>query len=151
MITVGISGSRDYPRLDLVRLRVRVRCEQHGLQGVTFRHGNARGVDRTADAAAREVGAAVVALPVPDEDWKRLGKQAGHLRNVLLVEQIDELDAFWTLGSAGTADAVELALARRLPVRVWGPRGEHVEPLRCVIWLDLNRPRRQRPGVGSAA
>lgn len=145
VLTVGVSGSRDYPRLDLVRLRVRVRCELHGIQGVSFLHGNARGVDRIAGAAAAEVGALVEALPVPNEDWKRLGKQAGHMRNVRLVEASDELDAFWTLASAGTADAVEIALGRGIPVRVWGPRGEHIEPLRCVIWLDLNRPHRKGP------
>jgi hypothetical protein len=58
VIAVGISGSREYPRLDLVRLRVRYRVELHGRGNVLFVHGAARGVDRTADEAARELGAA---------------------------------------------------------------------------------------------
>jgi hypothetical protein len=76
VIAVGISGSREYPRLDLVRLRVRYRVELHGRGNVLFVHGAARGVDRTADEAARELGAATRPLPVSNADWARLGALA---------------------------------------------------------------------------
>jgi hypothetical protein len=153
VIAVGISGSREYPRLDLVRLRVRYRVELHGRGNVLFVHGAARGVDRTADEAARELGAATRPLPGSNADWARLGALAGHVRNVRLIqdEGIGALDGFWNLHSSGTADAVELALAAGLPVCLWGPRGERVEPERCIDWLDRHRPKRQRPTAGSVA
>jgi hypothetical protein len=125
MIVVGVSGSREYPRLDLVRLRVRYRVELHGASNVVFVHGAARGVDRTADEAARELGAATRPLPVSNADWSRLGALAGHVRNVRLIqdEGIGALDGFWNLHSSGCA-----ALARS------GARHRRSQ-LRCHITL----------------
>jgi hypothetical protein len=48
---------------------------------VVIVHGGSTGVDESFDAACRGLGIAVEPHPVTDEDWKRLGKRAGPLRN----------------------------------------------------------------------
>jgi hypothetical protein len=44
-------------------------------------HGAATGADMIADAIARRQGITVEGYPIPKEDWTRLGKRAGRVRN----------------------------------------------------------------------
>jgi hypothetical protein len=53
--------------------------------GITVIHGGATGVDEAFATACRGLGIKTEAHPVTDEDWKRLGKRAGPLRNARMI------------------------------------------------------------------
>lgn len=101
-------GSRDYPDLGAVWRFVATLPP-----GTVVVSGGARGVDRAAEDAARarpDLPEPAI-HPVTDEDWRRYGRQAGHLRNVKLVDDCDYLIAFWDGVSNGTRGAVMYARA----------------------------------------
>jgi len=72
--------------------------------------GAAPGVDTWAAEAARDYGFVCVEYPA---DWRPDGvtvnRRAGYMRNQLIVEQCDKLDAFWNGESKGTRDVIERA------------------------------------------
>lgn len=106
-----VTGSRDFPELDLVDAFVdRLDAD------VTLVVGDARGVDARARARAEARGLAVEPHPVTDEEWALYGKRAGPMRNRRMVESLhrgDRVQAFWDGRSRGTAGTVEMARARR--------------------------------------
>jgi|GEM_PF-356086 len=119
---VAVVGSREYPDLGLVRTFVRRLAERDS--AATVVSGNARGVDRAAENAARAAGLEVTSLPA---DWDKHGpRKAGFIRNGQIVEACDAVAAFWDGNSGGTADTVRKAEAAGKPVSVWGPDGERV-------------------------
>jgi predicted Rossmann-fold nucleotide-binding protein len=100
---VAIVGSQEFPDLEAVRTLVR------GLpEGSVVVSGGARGVDRTAEEAARERGLEVVVIRA---NWKKFGRSAGMRRNPQIVAGADEVHAFWDGFSNGTANTI--AVARR--------------------------------------
>jgi YspA, cpYpsA-related SLOG family len=81
-------------------------------------HGEARGADALADAAARGLGLTVMTFPA---DWSR-GKQAGFERNIaMLDEKPDLVIAFWDGKSKGTAHTIDQAIERGIAVEVIHP------------------------------
>jgi len=102
---VCISGSRDFKNLSLVREFI-----SSLPRNTTIVHGGARGVDATADAAARAAGLAVEVVPA---DWTRLGRAAGPIRNRAMVESCHRLVAFWDGSSRGTKSAIDAARAAK--------------------------------------
>ena len=68
--------------------------------------GGALGVDQVAETAALERQMQVkIFLP----DWKTFGLRAGAIRNAQIVEEADEVIAFWDEKSKGTAITIDLA------------------------------------------
>lgn len=119
---VAVVGSREYPNIGLVRTFVRRLAERD--PGATVVSGNARGVDRAAEAAARYAGLKVVSLKA---DWDRYGKKmAGFIRNGQIVDACDVVAAFWDGSSNGTADTIGKAKVAGKPVSVWGPDGKRM-------------------------
>lgn len=79
-------------------------------------HGAARGADRIAEQEAQKCGHLVEAHPA---DWKGLGKKAGYIRNVEMVESgVDLVIAFHDGRSAGTQHTIDEARKRGIPVEV---------------------------------
>jgi predicted Rossmann-fold nucleotide-binding protein len=79
--------------------------------------GGARGVDSTAEKAAKENGLEVISfLP----DWDKNGKSAGFLRNIQIIEEADSVVAFWDGVSLGTLHLITEATKRNKPVRIYG-------------------------------
>jgi len=81
--------------------KIRAELEKHKNEGYTVLvHGDARGADRIADKAGKDLGYEVIACPA---DWEQFGRSAGFIRNrqMLLGEH----------GSVGTGNKVELVLA----------------------------------------
>lgn len=78
--------------------------------------GDARGVDRMAGYWARRKKLGNIRFPVSKEDWLRLGKGAGPLRNrkMLAEGKPDIVIAF--PGGIGTANMVSQAHAAGVPV-----------------------------------
>lgn len=104
MINLAVIGSRtfvDSKRLwtDLDNIRSVIRCI------VT---GGASGADAMAESWANDRKVpCIVIYP----DWEKYGKAAGPIRNKEIIENCDEVLAYWDGKSKGTQHA--LALARR--------------------------------------
>lgn len=127
---VAIVGSRDFPRLDLVRRYVRELPP-----GTVVVTGGARGVDRAAEEEARAQGLEVV---VHLADWVELGRRAGPVRNTVVVAESDLVVAFWDGRSKGTRDVVSKAERMGKTLRIvypWTHSREREEPTK----LDRSR------------
>lgn len=98
---VAIVGSRDYP----ARRDVEAYVAALPANTVVV-SGGARGVDTWAADAAIQRELTVVIIRA---DWERHGKAAGYLRNALVVEEADQVVAFWDGTSRGTKHTIELA------------------------------------------
>lgn len=86
MTRIAIVGSRDYPLLGSVELFVKT------LDSTTMIvSGGARGVDRTAERAAKHRGLRALIFPA---DWPTYGKRAGYIRNEQIVDNADEIVVF---------------------------------------------------------
>lgn len=120
MRKIAVVGSRDYRRLDLVERFVRRLAPG---ADYTIVSGGARGVDRKAEDTARAVGLPVLILLA---DWGLWGRSAGMRRNTRIVEEADEIVAFWDGESRGTEDTILKGRAAGKPVTVFGPDGELV-------------------------
>lgn len=107
---VAIVGSRGFWDLDLVGEYV------NGLPpGDSVVSGGARGVDVAAERAATLDGRDVLSFPA---NWALLGKRAGFVRNVQIVDACDRLVAFWDGQSRGTKHSIDLAKRAGKPVLV---------------------------------
>lgn len=117
---VGVVGSRDYPDLSLVREVV----ESLPI-GSTVVSGGARGVDSTAEFAARRRGLPVV---VHHAKWRRpdgsTDSGAGFARNQLIVNDIETMYAFQHNKSTGTQDTINRAIRKGIPVVLYESDGE---------------------------
>lgn len=107
---VAVIGSRGFP--DLPRVTDYVNSLQ---EGTTVVSGGARGVDICAETVALDRG---LPTEVHKADWEVDGKLAGKLRNFRIVKRADQVVAFWDGMSPGTAHAVTVAVALKVPVEV---------------------------------
>lgn len=130
---IAIVGSRDYPRLDLVRLFV---ARLPGCCVVVS--GGARGAEATAEEAAREAGLETLVFAA---DWVGLGDSAGPIRNAEVVAHADRVVAFWDGASRGTTNTVLQATGRKLPIEIYGPDGAPV-PVEQALRAARNRNQR---------
>ncbi len=105
---VAIVGSRYFGDLEKVRALVRELPK-----GSTVVSGGASGVDQAAEEEARKHGLNVI---VHRALWHKYGKSAGPIRNQKIVEDADELHAFWNSTSRGTKSAIVLARAKGIHV-----------------------------------
>lgn len=78
----------------------------------TLVSGGARGVDTIAEIRANERG---LRTEIYRADWENLGKAAGFIRNLAIVNSCDKLIAFWDGKSRGTMDTVNKAKAAGIP------------------------------------
>ena len=72
--------------------------------------GAAKGADSLAKRWAYDRGAKLTEY-IPD--WDRLGKGAGFVRNQKIIDDCDEVLAFWDGTSRGTRDSIKKAHAAR--------------------------------------
>lgn len=81
-------------------------------------HGAAEGADLIAASTAFMMGHDVRAFPAK---WKKLGKRAGIIRNLEMLDQDPDLVlAFWDGKSRGTLHTITEARKRGIPVEVHG-------------------------------
>lgn len=109
---VLVCGSRTWRDIGKMRTRLRVLPA-----GTLVIHGDAkRGADRWAGYLALTFGLPVQTFPA---QWKRDGKRAGILRNIVMLDQCPDLViAFWDGESRGTAHTIDEAQRRGIPVEV---------------------------------
>ena len=85
--------------------------------------GGAQGADRLAKRYAAENG---ILYREHLPHWDRDGKAAGYIRNKLIVDDCDELVAFWDGTSKGTLYSINLALEGGKPVYKYWPPPEDI-------------------------
>jgi hypothetical protein len=87
-----------------------------GQREITVIHGGANGVDSMADAWAAATKTKREVYPVTPEEWEKLGKAAGSLRNAFMLTKEPNLVLAFP-GGNGTLDMV--ARARHAKVKVF--------------------------------
>lgn len=107
---IAIVGSRNYPHLERVWEYVQTLPPD-----TVIISGGARGVDRTAEAAARKRGLPVMIFAA---EWGKYGKAAGMIRNEYIVAVADQIIAFYDGTSRGTANTIDRARKAGKPVEV---------------------------------
>ena len=110
---IAIVGSRDYQHLD----RVRTFVESLPPDTVIV-SGGARGVDREAEVTAKRCGLKVIVFY---PNWKPNGvydNQAGMKRNALIINEADQVVAFWDGKSTGTLNSIKRAKRANKPVQI---------------------------------
>lgn len=110
---VIIAGGRDFANYELLQNK----CDQffREKRPTAIISGLARGADTLGTRYARERGIQVLEFPA---DWERLGRRAGMVRNLQMLEAADAVVAFWDGQSRGTAHMVNETKKRGLPLRV---------------------------------
>jgi|SRR5579859_5228126 len=108
---IAVVGSRDYKyRADVVDYIYSLPLD------VIIVSGGARGVDGIAAAAGRE---RMIDVDIYHANWTLYGKKAGYLRNVQMVDNCDEVVAFWDGKSRGTSHTISIARKKNKPVTVY--------------------------------
>jgi hypothetical protein len=131
MKNIAIVGSRKYPRLDLVTRLVWGILEPR-------RHiitGDAAGVDATVAewvALLAKNESSSHSLEVIRAMWSRHGKAAGTIRNAEIIKRAEAVIAFWDGASAGTADTIQAATAKDLPIYIYDATGRLLPDPPCL-------------------
>lgn len=109
---VAIVGSRDWPVDQKSTIDDFVKSLPGGSTVVT---GGAKGVDTWAEEAADKYQLKKLVIPVTAEEWNTLGRRAGYLRNVKIVNASTEVKAFWDEESTGTTHSTGIAREQGKP------------------------------------
>lgn len=121
---VLICGSRYIVNCDRhVRVAMKQLKAGWGIQPDIVIHGGAIGVDRAGGKWGHESGLPVQVFPA---DWDRLGKRAGFVRNIEMIEECDLVVAVWNGISKGTKHTIDYATKRGRPVFVYNPQWEEL-------------------------
>lgn len=86
MTAVVVTGSRDWVRSDIIEAALRELPPKS-----TVIHGAQRGADYIAEKIAKRLGHTVEPYPVSNEEWVRLGRRAGPIRNKQMLRRLQAL------------------------------------------------------------
>jgi hypothetical protein len=101
---LSIIGSREFNDYNLMIKKIN---ELYDIQNITtIISGGAIGADKLAEKFAKDNNIKIE-LYLPD--WNRYGKSAGYIRNKLIIENCDEVIAFWNGKSPGTKLSIDIA------------------------------------------
>jgi hypothetical protein len=107
-----INGSRTIFDYEMVRSAI----ELSGIIPTQVISGTAPGVDRLGERWAMENNIELIRMPA---DWDTLGKKAGYVRNVQMVDVADSIISVWDGKSVGTKHTFRLAAEKGLRVFVY--------------------------------
>lgn len=116
-MNVAIVGSRDWPWPKEVKNAVLALSTDDVVVS-----GGAHGVDTFAENAAKARSLETIVLK---PDWDNLGKRAGFLRNIDIVNLADRMIAFQYKQSKGTQHSINLAKKKGIPIRLISYTEEH--------------------------
>lgn len=103
---VAIVGSRNFIDLEFFKLTMnRLRSVMFVIDVIVS--GGAKGVDQFAELYATHNS---IRTEIYRPDWDTLGRSAGFIRNMKIVEAADIIIAFWDDESKGTKDTINKAL-----------------------------------------
>jgi hypothetical protein len=100
---LAIVGSRTFTDYLFLESTIMTRINKNVTEIVS---GGAPGADSLAEDFAKKFRLKMKVFPA---DWKRLGKKAGYLRNISIIEYSDIVIAFWDFVSPGTKSSIDLA------------------------------------------
>lgn len=116
LFRVIIAGTRTFTDYTLLQRECNhLLSEKQRTHNIVVVSGTARGADTLGERYARERGFQLRRFPA---DWDKDGKKAGMLRNYRMADNADALIAFWDGTSRGTANMINIARKKNLPVRV---------------------------------
>lgn len=110
---VIIAGGRDFSNYELLCRK----CDQFfcNTRPSAIISGMARGADSLGVRYAEEHNIPVLEFPAM---WNKLGKRAGMIRNIQMLDAADAVVAFWDGQSKGTGHMISETKKRGLPIRV---------------------------------
>lgn len=124
---VLVTGGRDFGNYEVVEYELnRLLCvwlEAGGVGRFVVIHGGATGADSLANKWAestRDSGGYSIKIeshPVSPEDWRKLGKKAGPIRNSRMLDEGKPDICVAFPGGDGTADMVRKCIKAKVPVR----------------------------------
>jgi hypothetical protein len=147
---VGFTGSREYPRPDLVENFVRALARKY--PDVTVVSGGRGNVDETAERVAEECGLQIRSYRpaeggiwacqyIPGKGWSQnwvdgypTFVQNCFLRNSAIARS-DKVAAFWDLLSHGSADTISKARGQKVELFVYGPDGTQLTSIQTIEQL----------------
>ena len=110
---VIIAGGRNFENYQLLKFK----CDEI-LKNIVVEEivsGKATGADTLGERYAKERGYRVNPFQA---DWDKYGKSAGYKRNEAMANYADCLIAFWDGKSKGTGHMIDLARAKKIPIRI---------------------------------
>ena len=106
LAVIGSRGFSDYPLLIK---------EVTKLNPSLIVSGGAIGADSLAEKAALELGIPTkIFLP----EWNKFGRRAGFIRNQLIIDEAQEVIAFWDGVSKGTKNSIDITKSQNKRVHV---------------------------------
>ena len=112
---IVICGSRTFNNYEQFCSEMKDILDLRNKDTVILISGGAKGADTLARNYAEENGYKFEEYLA---DWDNLGKKAGYIRNVQMLEVADSVVAFWDGKSRGTAHMVKESLRRNIPLVV---------------------------------
>lgn len=107
-------GGRDYSDRDFVFLSL---DRVHAKRGIScLIHGGARGADTLAGEWARDRGVLAQVFPITPEEWRRLGRIAGPMRNDRMLREGKPDGVVVFPGGSGTDDMARRSVLKGVPV-----------------------------------
>lgn len=102
---LAIVGSRSF--MDYKKLKTSI-LENYKIETITkIVSGGAKGADYLAELFATEFS---ISTEIYIPDWSKFGKSAGMIRNKSIIENCDEVIAFWDGKSKGTKNSIDLCI-----------------------------------------
>lgn len=114
---VIIAGSREITDFNLLVKAINKAHDEEGISVGEIVSGGARGIDTLAEQFANEASIPITVIPVTTYEWSTIGKSAGILRNIKLLNTgANALIAIWDGKSKGTKHMINIARKKGLKV-----------------------------------
>ena len=110
---LAIIGSRTFNNNELLNNKIN---EFYNIKNITkIISGGAYGADKLAEKFAKCNNIETeIYLP----NWLKFGKSAGYIRNKLIIENCDEVIAFWDTKSPGTKLSIDICKKINKPIKI---------------------------------
>ena len=105
-VKLAIVGSRNFTSYAFLNDNINRLIKENNWNVTHVVSGGAKGADSLAELWAKLHKVPTIIHPA---DWDTYGKQAGYIRNKLIVADADVVVAFWDLKSPGTKHSIDLA------------------------------------------
>lgn len=115
MLKIIIAGGRDFNDYELLTKVVNYMLSKQLPKNIEIVSGGAKGADYLGERYAKDNNYKLTIFPA---DWNKHGKQAGFIRNEEMANYSDCLIAFWDNESKGTKHMINLAIEKKLKLKI---------------------------------
>ena len=113
---IVVGGCRNFFDYSVVSYHLDALIKKHDPTDViVFLSGHCSGVDLLVEQYATEHAHSLMLFPA---EWERYGRAAGPIRNKSMVENSDQVVAFWDGKSRGTASLIRYARKLGKPIAI---------------------------------